>query len=480
MEEKKNIIILGAGPAGLMLALQLLHRKQPDWNVILVEQKPYPGGIAASFNDEGLYFDFGSHRLHPATAPEILHELQALLGDDLLNRPRNGRIRLLNRFVKFPLNPVDLVLHLPFSFVIGFTGDLLLKPFRKKNTPQNSFADALLQGLGKTICKNFYFPYAKKLWGLPPQEISIIQAQRRVAANSFGKIIKKVLSLLPGIKKENAGRFFYPRQGFGQISVVLAREVERLGGKIYYSSTAEQISFRQGRPDNVRLKINSENSTEVIDCRCNFVFSTIPLTVLARLLNPAPPQHIQEAGKKLQYRSMILHYLVLETDQFTSFDAHYVPDDHFIISRISETKNYSSNEQPRGLTGLCSEIPCNTDDEIWNSSDEAITERVLNELQQMELTVNCPVRKAYTKRLAFAYPIYNQNFADHLEALDNYILQFSGMVSLGRQGLFAHDNTHHTMEMALRANECLDSDLSWNSALWKKYREDFAAHVVED
>ncbi|HPG40388.1 MAG TPA: FAD-dependent oxidoreductase [bacterium] len=480
MEEKKNIIILGAGPAGLTLALQLLRRKQPDWNVIIVEQKSYAGGIAASFQEEGLYFDFGSHRLHPSTSPEIMRDLQELLGDDLLNRPRNGRIRLLNRFVKFPLNPVDLLLHLPLSFVLGFSGDLLLKPFHRKNQPQRSFADALMQGLGKTICTTFYFPYARKLWGLPPQEISLIQAQRRVAANSFSKIIKKVLSLLPGIKKENAGRFFYPRQGFGQICAVLAREVERLGGQFYYSTTAEDICFKQGKPDYIRLKQYKGQAVEFIDCKSDFIFSTIPVTILARLLNPALPQQILNAGQKLKYRSMILHYLVLETGQFTPFDAHYLPDDHLIISRLSETKNYYASTQPQGLTGLCSEIPCNFGDELWNMSDAAITEKVLQELKQIDLPVQCHVRKAFTKRLAFVYPIYDQNFADHLESLDKYILQISGLISLGRQGLFAHDNTHHTMEMAYRACECLDSALQWNAELWKKRREEFAGHVVED
>jgi len=480
MEKKKQIIILGAGPAGLALAIKLLRRAEPDWEIKIIEQKPYVGGIAASFEKDGIFFDFGSHRLHPATSAEIMNDLKELLGDDLLNRPRNGRIRLLGNFVKFPLNPVDLLLHLPAKFVFGFFTDLLIKPFRKKHVPQCSFADALLDGLGKTICNTFYFPYARKLWGLNPEEISVIQAQRRVSANSLSKIIKKVLSILPGIRRENTGRFFYPKKGYGQISEALANEVKKLGGKILLSTTAEEILIKDGRPSVIKLKKVNNDSVEFTHINCDFLFSTIPITVLTRLLKPLPAPEITNTCKRLKYRSMILFYLLLETDQFTPFDAHYLPEENVIISRISEPKNYSASTEPGNLTGLCFEIPCNLGDDLWNMTDESLTQKVLEELKRIGLPVSSSIRASFTKRLPFVYPIYDKNFDAQFELLDNYINQFKGLISLGRQGLFAHDNTHHTMEMAYRASECLDSNLVWNAEIWKHHRQEFATHVVED
>ncbi len=480
MEKKKQIIILGAGPAGLALAVKLLRRAEPEWEIIIIEQKSYVGGIAASFEKDGLFFDFGSHRLHPATSVEIMNDLKELLGDDLLNRPRNGRIRLLGEFLKFPLNPVDLLLHTPPAFVFGFLTDMLTKPFQKKHKPPRSFADALLDGLGKTICTTFYFPYARKLWGKNPEDISVIQAQRRVSANSTLKIIKKIFSFLPGIKRENTGRFYYPRKGYGQIGDALAKEVEKLGGKILLSSSAEEIIVKENRPSVLKLRKENNDSVEFIHINCDFLFSTIPISVLARLIKPLPPKEITDACKKLKYRSMILHYLLFETGQFTPFDAHYLPGNNVIISRISEPKNYSASTEPRNLTGVCFEIPCNLGDDIWNMTDESLTQKVLEDLKHIGLPTDFPLKTSFSKRLPFVYPIYDQKFDAQFELIDHYISQLEGLISLGRQGLFAHDNTHHTMEMAYRASECLESNFNWKTTIWKKHRREFETHVVED
>src|SRR5262249_49549262 len=97
----RAITVLGAGPAGLALAMKLLHRSDLDAKVTVLEQQSIVGGLTSSFEYEGLYLDHGSHRLHPATAPEIMADIRRLLGSDLVERRRNGRIRLLGRYVKF-------------------------------------------------------------------------------------------------------------------------------------------------------------------------------------------------------------------------------------------------------------------------------------------------------------------------------------------------------------------------------------------
>jgi len=371
---KSQIAILGAGPAGLALAMKLLRRSDLDSDVVVIDLQPHVGGLAASFQHDGLYFDHGSHRLHPATSDEILGDIRALVGPDLLDRPRNGRIRLLGRFVKFPLNPVDLALHLPFSFMGGFMWDLVTKPLRRKQEPRASFADALLDGLGKTICRDFYFPYARKLWGLNPEEISVVQAQRRVSANNLSKMLGKVFSFIPGMKPEAPARFFYPAKGYGQISEALAQEVKRLGGCIRLSTLVRGIHVELGRkikllsiPVTVAESgIPSRDACTPLDTlAADFVFSTIPITVLARLIRPEPPVEVKRAAENLRYRAMVLHYLILETDQFSPYDAHYFPTEDVIFSRVSEPKNYSASREVRGLSGLCFEIPCQVGDPVW-------------------------------------------------------------------------------------------------------------------
>ena len=227
-----RVLILGGGPAGVGAAWQLARRDKA--RVVLLERGEHFGGNSGSWEWEpgGHRLDFGSHRFHPATDPEILADVRAFLGEDLLDRPRHGRIRLLGRWIHFPLKPVDLFLRLPPKFALGTMRDMAKKRLPGSNgTPgADSFASVLRASLGRTICEHFYFPYAVKLWGHPPEALSAIQAQKRVGANSFGKLVKKVFSSVPGFKPPGAGRFYYPKRAFGQISEAYAEAARREGG----------------------------------------------------------------------------------------------------------------------------------------------------------------------------------------------------------------------------------------------------------
>src|SRR5205085_3463903 len=128
------------------------------------------------------------HRLHPACRPDILNDLRGLMNGDLLDRPRHGRILLHGRWIHFPLKPLDLIFASPLAFKAGVALDAIRKLVpRRKSGPPESFATVLEQGLGATICRDFYFPYAVKIWGRAPQELSAIQARRRVSAGSIAK-----------------------------------------------------------------------------------------------------------------------------------------------------------------------------------------------------------------------------------------------------------------------------------------------------
>ena len=112
-EQAHTIAVLGGGPAGLGAAWKL--RQETGFDVILHEGAALVGGNAASFDVDGIRVDYGSHRLHPVTDPEIMGHIQDLLGDDLLLRPRHGRIRLRKSWIHFPLKPFDLATRLPFA-----------------------------------------------------------------------------------------------------------------------------------------------------------------------------------------------------------------------------------------------------------------------------------------------------------------------------------------------------------------------------
>ena len=88
--------------------------------------------------------------------------------------------------------------------------------------------------------------------------------------------------------------------------------------------------------------------------------------------------------------------------------------------------------------------------------------------------------KVVTRRLRQAYPVYRRGYEERFERMDQWLGGLEGMLTFGRQGLFAHDNTHHTLEMAYAAVACLSLDGSFDHARWAEHRKEFETHVVED
>jgi protoporphyrinogen oxidase len=471
---RPHVIILGAGPAGLGTAFHLARRKIAG--VTVLEQNVHAGGNAGSFEIDGIRVDYGSHRLHPACDLEVLQDIRNLLGDDLLERPRHGRIRMQGRWIHFPLRMLDLALRLPPSFVAGVITDRISKVFRKRGNAIPSFASVLESGLGRTICRDFYFPYAQKLWGIPPQELAAIQAHRRISASSLTKILWKVLSTVPGLRSPGDGHFFYPRLGYGQISDAYLAAATKAGSTVHFQARVESVVTENNRVTAVRFR--KGNSIEEV--AATHVFSTIPVNVLARSLTPPVPEDIMQAASKITFRGMILVYLVLEQDRFSEYDAHYFPEPEITISRLSEPKIFSNGTGTPGITVLCSEIPCDVNGPIWSLTDDQLRDVVLDSLAKAQIPVTAKIRKVLTRRLPNAYPIYFQGYEEYFERIDKWCAQINGLLSFGRQGLFVHDNTHHALFMGYAASKCLNETGTFDHSRWKQYRKKFESHVVED
>jgi protoporphyrinogen oxidase len=471
-ESPPSVVVLGAGPAGLGAAFRLSTRNR--FTIHVIERNPEIGGNAGSFEIDGLRVDYGSHRLHPSCPEPILADIRHMLGADLLDRPRHGRIRLRGRWVHFPLKPFDLCRHLPPDFMLGVGLDSVGKIVRPRSTEDN-FESILRRGLGETICRDFYFPYARKIWGVEPAALDATQARRRVSAGSLGKMARKVLSAVPGLKPKGSGRFYYPRHGFGSISEAYCKVATSSGVSLRRQTALTAVEIADGRACAVHL--HSERGPERLPA--TQVLSTIPITTLARAITPQAPQSVLEAACALRFRSMILIYVVLETDRFTEFDAHYFPDPEIPLTRLSEPKNYGLSSLP-GKTVLCAELPCAKTDHFWGASDRDLGILVTDALSTAGIPVRAAVKRVVTRRLEQAYPIYTRDYREHFDHIDGWLNGIDGIVTFGRQGLFAHDNTHHALAMAYALDECLDAGGALNRKLWDSHRASFEKHVVED
>ncbi len=457
--------MLGAGPAGVAAAFRTARAGH---RVVVLERSSVPGGLAGSFDIGGIPVDHGSHRLHSSIDPAILATLRELLGNELEVRPRSGRIRLAGRWIAFPLRPGDLVRRLPPGFAAGAIADTVTAPLRRPRGGGrgDTFADVLRTGLGPTICERFYFPYALKVWGVEPSELSGEQARRRVGAASPARLLRRVF------RGANEGKstFFYPRGGFGRISETLATAATAAGAELRYGETVTSVDLGD---DGVRVE--TETGAVVEAARA---WSTLPATVLARLVR-GTPEPVLAAVNRLEYRAMLLVYLLLEVDRYTPFDAHYLPEPSTPITRVSEPKNYRSGGDPRGRTVLCAEIPCALGDELWQADDETLGLTAVEGFAAVGLPEARP-RQVVVRRITHAYPIYRAGRSSAFPTIDAWASAQPRLLILGRQGLFAHVNTHHALAMAWAAADALRRDGTFDETAWAAARAEFAEYVVED
>jgi protoporphyrinogen oxidase len=469
-----HVVILGAGPAGVGAAYRLRRRGQA--RVTVLEARDTVGGNAGSFQLDGVPCDFGSHRLHPVVRADILADLRTLLGGDLMLRVRHGRILLRGRWIHFPLKPVDLLLRLPKGFAVGVLGDLSRKLLPRTPAAEENFATVLERGLGRTMSRAFYFPYARKLWGLSAEELAVTTAQRRVSGSSIGKILGKVVSQVPGLRKPTAGRFYYPRGGYGRISQCLHEAALTAGADFLFSSRVCGIERTGERVTAVRYERDGREHVLPAD----MIWSTLPVTYLVRGVRPAAPPEVQAAAAALQFRGMLLIYLVLGADRFSPVDAYYFPEANVPITRLSEPKNFTGATEPRGRTVLCAELPSDPGEPEWNLDDAELGRRLCTWLEQAGLPVRVPVEKVVVHRLRQAYPVYRKDYDKNFATVDEWVGRLEGLLTLGRQGLFAHDNTHHALAMAYAAADCLLPEGMFDRKSWADHRREFETHVVED
>ena len=460
-----TVAVLGAGPAGLAAAWQAA---EAGHEVVLLERAPAVGGMAGSFEVAGLRVDHGSHRLHPATPAPILSALRGLLGDDLQTRPRHGRIRLLDRWLAFPLRTGDLLRRTPPAFAARAAWDAATGPSRRPRA--DTFGEVVRAGLGPAVLDHFYGPYARKLWDASPDALAGELARRRVSASSPRDIVRR---LARGARPE--GRvFLYPRRGFGAIAEALAEAADKAGATVRLGCGVEGLE-RQAGSAGWTLRLADGDTLDAAQ-----VWSTAPLPALARTVSPAPPPEALAAAGRLRHRAMILLYLVLDRPRWTEFDAHYFPGPEVLAARVSEPRNYRDDPaQPGDVTVLCAEIACWEGDDLWSAADDELAARLSAELAATGLPVPVPVA-VESRRLPRVYPVYGPGFAADLAALEGWASGLGGLVTFGRQGLFTPDNTHHALAMGWAAAAALGSDGRFDAAAWQAARDGFRSFVVED
>lgn len=474
-----DLVVLGAGPAGLAAAWRAARR---GVSVEVLERAEGVGGMAASFEVAGVRVDFGSHRLNPAMPAGVLEDLRALLGADLQTRYRRGRLLLGDRWVTYPFKPGELAKALPAAPRAHAALDALTASRRTKASADGeTYAQVMRAGFGPTLYDLVYEPYAAKLWGVCGDEVDADQARRKAGApTAFAALVRSVRGALSA----ESLSYLYPRLGFGQLCETLADAARNAGARIYLGAAVERIDID---PDGATVRVAASEHRGGTGLRpggvlgavrARHIFSTLPLPQLARITTPAPGDLALDASAALRFRALLLVYAVHKGGRWSEHDVQYLPAADVPVTRISEPANHRiSPDDPPDRSVVCFEIPCEMGDEIWAADEQSLADLVHETARRTGLP---PLNLAWVqvKRLRHGHPIHHLGYRDHLAALETWANDVPHLTTFGRQGLFTPDNVHHALAMGYQAADALDGG-AFNRHRWSAARESFTTHVVE-
>lgn len=471
-----KIVILGAGITGLTIASELSKIYKED--VILLEKNPQIGGLASTIKNNGFSYDFGSHRLHEDDS-EAFKIIKDLCGDDLLKRKRQGLIYIKDKFINYPPTISDIVFSFGLLSCIKFSIDLLFARFMKlfKTNEYKDFESFTSDEIGKSLYELFYKPYAMKLWARKPSEISKLPALNRVRKFTFGAILA---GLRKKLKKREEKFYFYPSKGIGLVCERLKDSFLQTGGSLVNINNIEKfdVSDNNKKINSISFK-RTNGQTETI--KTSLVISTIPMDGLYNLV-----RFNSDNGKvpkfNLKWRCLRILYLITDDKIPNQNETYYFPESSVIFGRVSELNKYSPELNNLGnKTLLTIEIPCSEGNEIWNMTDEELTNKCIKDLIKVKILRGKSTNKpeSFSEKVKNLYPIYELSWESDYQKLYDRMDSINNLYMIGRTALFLHCNIDHCMDMALKLSKYI-IDGNENKDKWNNIRQEFFSFRVRE
>lgn len=445
---KKRIAIIGAGPAGLTAAYLLAKDGQ---SVTVFEKDPqYVGGISRTESYKGFHFDIGGHRFF-SKSKEVEDFWTEILGDEMLERPRSSRIYYNHKFFSYPLVAFEALNKLGIiESGLCVLSYLKAKVFPIKN-PTN-FEDWVTNQFGKRLFNIFFKTYTEKVWGIPCKEISADWAAQRIKGLSLSSAIWNALfkpSKKVGDKdkviKTLIDSFRYPKQGPGMMWEVCAEKAKANGMTLEMNCGVQQIALKDGKWS---VQTNHKGNFGDFD----YVLSSAPMRELVASVVPAFPQPVLHAASSLGYRDFLTVVLICRDEDAFSDNWIYIHDPSVKVGRVQNFKSWSPYMVPdpaMACYGL--EYFCFEGDGLWTSSDETLIALGKKEIEKIGLTKGSAVVDGYVVRQPKAYPVYDQDYKEHVENIRQAIKAYPGLYLVGRNGMHKYNNQDHSMMTAMLA-----------------------------
>ena len=426
MEKEKNIHILGGGPAGISVAY---YASKNNFKFKLFEASNRLGGNCKTFNINGFLFDSGAHRFHDKDH-ESTKIIKEIMREELQMIHVPSQIFIDNKFVDFPLSPLNLIKFFGFWNILIETIKLLIRKLKKGSI--NNFKEYSIQRYGKKIAQKFLFDYSEKLWGLPVEELSIKISGKRLKGINFKTFLLELFSLNKAKVTHLDGSFYYPKYGIGTIF----EKLSEFSGIENFNLNCKVKEILHNKEKILSVKINEDRIENV-----NYIVSSIPIDKFVKNLNPPAPDAIIALANSIQYRDIIVLIFLLDIDSVNSNGSMYFPGKEFIFTRIYEPRNRSNKMAPKGKTSLCVEIPTNKNNLNIEKKDKIIN-KVSHQLIEIGFFKENEIINVQMELIQNAYPILCNNYEKTIVPIQKYLKKFKNLSINGRNGKFEYTHIH--------------------------------------
>jgi protoporphyrinogen oxidase len=464
------VVVIGAGPAGLTAAYQLVKLGDP---VVVAEADSVVGGISRTVERDGWRFDIGGHRFFTKVGPveDLWHEI--LPDEEFLLRPRMSRIFYEGKYYDYPLKAFNALANLGLieSFLCGCS---YLSARVRPPKDQGNYEGWLVARFGWRLYRTFFETYTEKVWGVPVSEMPADWAAQRVKNLDLGKAVLNALT--PKRRQTEITtlieEFQYPKYGPGMMWERCRDLVEKAGGQVLMEAEVARIHVVDGRAVGVTLR--GRDRSERFQ-PASHVISTMPMRELVAAMDPAPPEEVRAAGRDLHYRDFLTVALVVPEAKGFPDNWIYIHATDVRVGRIQNFGVWSPYMVKEGRTCLGLEYFVFEGDDLWMKSDEALVTMATEELGRLGLVAAEDVEAGYVVRVPKAYPYYDFAYRDKVALIATWLESSAPNVHpVGRNGMHKYNNQDHSMYTAMLTVENIhgaDHDI-WAVNVEEEYHEE--------